>query len=59
MHKSIWKHVYAESGFDHTVLDLIGASSHQIDRILTKLDEWDANPAMKALNKVTILGDTY
>lgn len=59
MHKSIWKHICAKSGFDHTVLDLTGASSHQIDRIFTKLDEWDANPNMKALNKLIILGDTY
>ncbi|WP_344662101.1 RHS repeat-associated core domain-containing protein [Catenulispora subtropica] len=59
MHKSVWRHIYAKSGFDYTVLDLSGASSHQIDRMFTKLDEWDANPKMKALNKLIILGDSY
>ncbi|KAB8187611.1 hypothetical protein [Microbispora catharanthi] len=59
MIRSIWKHIYAKSGFNYTVLDMTGASSAQIDAVFSSLDSWAANPAMKPLNKLIILGGGY
>jgi hypothetical protein len=59
MIESIRKHIYQKSGFDFTVLDLTGATSKQIDAVFTALDKWRADPKMKPLNKLIILGEDY
>ncbi|GAA0550786.1 hypothetical protein GCM10010172_36200 [Paractinoplanes ferrugineus] len=59
MLKSIMKHIYLKSGFDFTVLDLTGATSKQIDAVFEALDKWAADPKMKPLNKLIILGEDY
>jgi hypothetical protein len=56
---SIHRHIYIKSGFDYTVLDLTGATSHQIDVVFEALDKWRADPKKKPLNKLIILGEDY
>ena len=53
------KHIYQKSGFDFTVLDLTGATSRQIDTVFSAHDKWRADPKMKPLNTLMILGEDY
>jgi hypothetical protein len=57
MINQIKRHLYQKTGVDFTVLDLTGASSHQIDEVFENLDMWAANPAVQPLSKLIILGD--
>ena len=58
MINQIKRHLYQKTGIDFTVLDLTGASSHQIDEVFGSLDMWAAaNPAVHPLSKLIILGD--
>jgi hypothetical protein len=59
MINQIKRHLYQKTGVDFTVLDLTGASSHQIDEVFESLDRWAANPAMHPLSKLIILGDGF
>lgn len=59
MINQIKRHLYQKIGVDFTVLDLTGASSHQIDEVFESLDKWAANPAMHSLSKLIILGDGF
>ena len=57
MINQIKRHLYQKAGVDFTVLDLTSASSHQIERGFENLDTWAANPAMRPLSKLIILGE--
>jgi hypothetical protein len=59
MINQIKRHLYQKAGVDFTVLDLTGASSHQIDEVFESLDMWASNPAMHPLSKLIILGDDF
>ena len=59
MINQIKRHLYQKIGVDFTVLDLSGASSHQINEVFESLDKWAANPAMHPLSKLIILGDGF
>ena len=59
MINQIQRHLYQKAGVDFTVLDLTGASSHQIDEVFEGLDMWEGNPAMRPLSKLIILGDDF
>lgn len=59
MINQIKRHLYQKTGVDFTVLDLTGASSHQIDEVFESLDKWAANPAMHPLSKLIIIGDGF
>lgn len=57
MINQIKRHLYQKVGVDFTVLDLTSASNNQIDEVFENLDMWSANPAMRPLSKLIILGD--
>jgi hypothetical protein len=57
MINQIKRHLYQKVGVDFTVLDLTSASSHQIGEVFENLDMWSANPGMRPLSKLIILGD--
>ena len=59
MINQIKRHLYQKAGVDFTVLDLTGASSHQIDEVFEGLDTWAGNPTMHPLSNLLILGDDY
>jgi hypothetical protein len=59
MINQIKRHLYQKAGVDFTVLDLTSASSRQIDEVFENLDMWAANPAMRPLSKLIILGDDF
>ena len=59
MINQIKRHLYQKAGVDFTVLDLTGASSHQIDEVFESLDMWEDNPDMHPLSKLIILGDDF
>ena len=59
MINQIKRHLYQKAGVDFTVLDLTGASSQQIDEVFENLDKWAANPSMRPLSKLIILGDGF
>jgi hypothetical protein len=59
MINQIKRHLYQKAGVDFTVLDLTGASSHQIDEVFEGLDMWAGNPAMHPLSKLIILGEGF
>jgi hypothetical protein len=59
MISQIKRHLYRKVGVDFTVLDLTGASSHQIDQVFESLDVWRADTAMRPLSKLIILGDDF
>jgi hypothetical protein len=59
MINQIKRHLHQKAGVDFTVLDLTSASSHQIDEVFENLDTWAANPAMRPLSKLVILGDDF
>lgn len=59
MINQIKRHLYQKAGVDFTVLDLTSASSNQIDEVFENLDKWIADPAMRPLSKLIILGDDF
>ena len=59
MINQIKRHLYQKAGVEFTVLDLTSASSNQIDEVFENLDKWKADPAMRPLSKLIILGDSF
>lgn len=53
----IKRHLYQKAGVDFTVLDLTSASSRQIDEVFENLGKWKADPVMRPLSKLIIIGD--
>ena len=59
MINQIKRHLYQKTGVDFTVLDVTSASSPQIDEVFDNLDKWKADPAMRPLSKLIIIGDDF